>query len=277
MGFRPCMTRDDPFTKQVRQTYRAAVVLAPRTGIEPLDALAVDKDRRVHERGRLANLIAGEVPALPQPRSEEVADLNGLRSAAVDVGLGAELSANFLAALGMPLPSASLEASLWKGASKLMFEIREVTQHNVDISQLGRDLEGRRIQRNATTDLFFTSSTTNLHIITRTLTSATFAVTATSSKGQSFQVGVDGLADVLGQAHGRVSWNVEQQSTLSFHGDKPATFAFSAVPCGVFEGGTFVFGLESADLTFGTRQEVDLSPRPIVDEPGLLFFDDEPD
>jgi len=277
MGFRPCMTRDDPFTRQVRQTYRAGVVLAPRTGIEPLDALAVDKNRRVQQRGRLANLIAGEVPVLPQPTSEEVAGLGGLRSAAVDVGIGAELSANFLAALGVPLPSASLETSLWEGASKLMFEVREVTQHEVDISQLGRELEGRRIQRNATTDLFFTSSATKLHVITRTLTSPSFAVTATNNKGQSFQVGVDGLADVLGQAHGRVSWEVEHQNTLSFRSGKPATFAFSAVPCGVFEDGTFVFGLESVDLTFGDSQEVDTSPRPIVDEPGLLFFDNEPD
>lgn len=274
MGFQPCITRDDPFTRQVRQTYRAGVVMAPRTGIQPLDALAVDEDRRVHARGRLVNLIAGDTPTLPFPKSEEVADLGGVRSAAVDVGFGAKLSANFLAALGVPLPSANLAASLWKGASRLVFEVREVTQHDVDISQLGRDLEGRHIQRNATTDLFFASSTTKLHVITRTLASPSFAVTATNKKGQSVEVGTDGLADVLGQAHGHVSWDVERQSTLSFRGDKPATFAFSAVPCGVFADGTFVFGLESTNLTFGSPEGVHPSPRPVVDEPGLLFFDD---
>jgi hypothetical protein len=52
-----------------------------------------------------------------------------------------------------------------------MFEVREIAQHEVAISQLGRELEERRIQRNATIDLFFTSSATKLHIITRTLTS----------------------------------------------------------------------------------------------------------
>jgi hypothetical protein len=82
------------------------------------------------------------------------------------------------------------------------------------------------------------------------------------------------LADFLGEAHGHVSWDIEQRSTLTFRGDKPATFAFSAVPCGVFTDGTFVFGLESANLTFGAPEHVEPSPRPIVDEPGLLFFDD---
>jgi hypothetical protein len=274
MGFQPCITKDDPFTRQVRQTYRAGVVMAPRTGIQPLDALAVDEDRRVHARGRLANLIADDTPTLPWPKSEEVAGLVGVRSAAVDVGFGAKLSANFLAALGVPLPSTNLAASLWKGASRLVFEVREVTQHDVDISQLGRDLEGRHIRRNATTDLFFTSSTTKLHIITRTLTSPSFAVTATNKEGQSVEVEADGLADVLGQAHGHVSWDLERHSTLSFRSDKPATFAFSAVPCSVFADGTLVFGLESANLTFGSPEGVNPSPRPVVDEPGLLFFDD---
>src|SRR5215472_4645162 len=271
MGFQPCFTRDDPFTRQVRQTYRAGVVMAPRTGIQPLDALAVDEDRRVYPRGRLAKLIADGTPTLPRPRSEQVADLSGVRSAAVGVGFGAKLSANFLAALGAPLPSINLAASLWKGASGLVFEVREVTQHDVDISQLGRDLEGRHIQRNATTDLFFSPSTAKLHVIMRTLTSPGFAVTATNKKGQSVEVGADGLADFLGEAHGNLSWNIERQSTLTFRGDKPATFAFSAVPCGVFTDGTFVFGLESADLTFGGPKHVEPSPRPIVDEPGLLF------
>jgi hypothetical protein len=124
MGFQPCITRDDPFTGQVRQTYRAGVVMAPRTGIQPLDALAVDEDRRVYPRGRLEKLIAGGTPTLPQPKSEQVADLSGVRSAAVDVGFGAKLSANFLAALGAPLPSIKLSASLWKGASGLVFEVR---------------------------------------------------------------------------------------------------------------------------------------------------------
>ncbi len=274
MGFQPCITRDDPFTRQVRQTYRAGVVLAPRTGIQPLDALAVDEDRRVYTRGRLANLIAGDIPILPPLNSEKVTGLSGVRSAAVDVGFGAKLSANFLAALGLPLPSPNLTASLWKGASRLVFEVREVTQYDVDISQLGRVLEGSHIQRNATTDLFFASSTTKLHVITRTLTSPSFAVTATNNKGQSVEVGADGLADFLGQAHGHVSWDVKRQSTLSFRGDEAVTFAFSAVPCGVFTDGTFVFGLESANLTFGRPERVDASPRPIVDEPGLLFFDD---
>ena len=256
MGFQPCITRDDPFTRQVRQTYRAGVVMAPRTGIQPLDALAVDDDRQVHVRGRLANLIADDTPTLPRPKSEEVADLIGVRSAAVDVGFGANLSANFLAALGVALPSANLAASLWKDASRLVFEVREVTKHDIDIG-LGRDLEGRHIRRNATTDLFFTSSTTRLpHHHAIVYKPQLRGIRHRQEKAEPSRSGR--------RAGGRSragAWPGVLEPRATEHAElprrKPATSRFRR-PLRRVHGRHFVFGLESANLTLAAREGVNL-------------------
>ena len=146
MGFLSCADQQDPFTRRVREIYRANVVRAPRTGIEPLDALAVRKTV-VQARGRLATMIDGDRPDLPVPGQDEVAALSGERSTAVDVGLGVDLTAGFFAALGVPVPSANATASLWQGAARMRFEVRDVTQHQVDVSELGRALNGCRIVR----------------------------------------------------------------------------------------------------------------------------------
>jgi hypothetical protein len=274
MGFMPCSDQHDPFTKKVRSVYRAGVVRAPRTGIDPLDALAVRKTV-VEQRGRLARMIAGDPPALPDPSHDEVAELRGQHSTAVDVGLGLDLTTKFLAALGLPIPSASVTGTLWKGAHQVEFEVRDVTQHQIDLSELGQALTGRHIVRNPATDVFFSDEKTRLMVITRTLMSSSFAVHAVRQGGQSLEVRVDALADFLGETHANAAWSLEGESTLSFRGTTAATFAFAAVPCAIAEDGTFIFGLEFADATMGDRPVPEPVMRPVFDTAGLLTFDSD--
>jgi hypothetical protein len=272
MGFWRC-DREDPFTRKVRDVYHANVVRAPRTGIEPLDVLAVAPNRRVEARGRLATVLAGDPPKLPRPTSGLVADLRGQHSAALDVSVGADLTATFLAALGLPSPGANVTAALWKGARKLSFEVRDVTENKVDIAKLGSVLDGSPVGRNAATEVFFAEPKAQMLVITRTLSSARFAVHATSRKGQSAKVTVDGLAKVLGKAKADGGWEVEDESTIVFHGARPATFAFGAVPCAVQSDDTLVFGLEVTDKTFGAGDRVVPRERPAIEDAGLLVFD----
>src|ERR1700712_5544665 len=102
MGFHPCNHAEDPFTRRVREVYDANVVAAPRSGVDPLDTLAV-RGRRVGPRGRLQGLLDGESPRLPAVRAVSVADLSGVRSATVDLDLALSLSGKFLASLGVPI------------------------------------------------------------------------------------------------------------------------------------------------------------------------------
>jgi hypothetical protein len=271
MGFRRC-DRDDPFTSKVREVYRANVVRAPRTGIAPLDVLAV-AGRRVEARGRLPMLLDGARPDLPRPVSSDVADLRGERSAALDLEFGADLTATFLAALGLPAPGANAVITLWDGARRVAFEVRGVTERRVDVAGLGRALTGCRVARNAATEVFFSEPKAQMLVITRTLSSARFAVHAAGRKGQSVKIAVDGLAQLFGEAHAAGGWSVEGESTIAFHGPRPATFAFGAVPCILRTDGTLVFGLEISDKVFGDRESAEPRERPAIDDAGLLTFD----
>jgi hypothetical protein len=273
MGFWRC-EREDPFTRRVRGVYRANVVRAPQTGIAPLDVLAMGRGRRVEPRGRLLNMLEGREPDLPEPVSGEVADLSGERSAALDVSVGADLTATFLAALGLPVPGASAVITLWDGATRIAFEVRGVTEWRIDIAGLGSAITGCRVARNAATEVFFTDPKAQMLVITRTLCSDRFAVHAVGRNGQTAKVAVDGLARLFGEVRAGGRWSVEGESTIAFCGERPATFAFGAVPCVVRADGTLVFGLEVTDKTFGEAAGVAPQERPAIDDEGLLTFDE---
>ena len=162
---------------------------------------------------------------------------------------------------------------LWDGVGRISFEVRGVTESRVDIGELGSALNARRVARNPATDVFFTDPKAQMLVITRTLSSAHFAVHATGRRGQSARVAVDGIAELFGEVHADVAWEVESDSTIVFHGREAATFAFGAVPCVIRTDGTLVFGLEVADKTFGAGADVHPKERPAIDDDGLLIFD----
>jgi hypothetical protein len=274
MSFLSCPRQDDPFTRQVRDTYRANVVGAPRAGIDPLLALAVC-GRKVEPRGHLRYLLDGSV-RLPSVTSAPVADLAGVRSAAVDVKLGLSLSAKFLAALGVPVPGAEVSAALWDGASRFSFEVRDVVEHQIDIGELGRRLQGHVLARTPATELFLTDDSVQLLLITRTLTTGSFSVLATTNGGQSVQVAVDGLDKLVGKVDVGVSWKTEADHSVTFIGQTPATFAFAAVPCAIDAARNLMFGLAREDLKFAARPPgADTAEAgPTVDRLGLLSFDE---
>jgi hypothetical protein len=279
MAFRACPRKDDPFEKKIRETYAANVIGAPRAGITPLTTVA-RQDDRVEPRGHLKYYFEGEPPELPQVTSSPVASLTGTRSAEVKASLGLDLSANFLSALGLPVPGAQITATLWDGASTFSFEVRDVAENQVDLAELGRAIDGFTVDDNATTSIFLTDKWQELLLITRTLTAPAFAVRATRAGGQTVDAAVDGIADLLGTAQAGVSWKVENDSWVSFRGASPVTFAFAVVPCLIDPSRQLRFGLSRRDLHYGEAVRESLpSEQPVIgnddDRPraGLLSFD----
>jgi hypothetical protein len=273
VGFQPCQ-HEDPFTRRVREVYRANVVRAPRAGVDPLDVLAVRK-RYVEPRGRLATFI--EDPGaieLPPMTIQPAAGLSGLRSARLDLNLALGIAATFLGALGVPAPGAELNLSLWGETNSIEFEVRDVKELSVDVGQLGRLLTGRRIVHSPASEIFFRDEDVRMLIITRTLISRQFALLSRAKSGQSAAVTMDAIASLLGKAAGEVEWAREAADTVSFRGQREVTFAFAAVPCVLQADGTFLFGLEADQLVLGAPPEqVIAAHKPIVDEDGLLILD----
>jgi len=160
---------------------------------------------RVEPRGRLDAMLDARRP--PEVETSPAAALAGVRSATVDLEPRLSLSAKLLAALGVPVPGADVTASLWKGASGFTFEVGDVMENQVDVARLGRALMGRRIERTPATAVFLDGDGTGLYLLTRTLTSRSFAVRGTSDRGQSVKVAVGPIRDLLGKASATVSWS----------------------------------------------------------------------
>ena len=276
MAFRACPRRDDPFERRVRETYGANVVGAPRAGIDPLTTVA-RQDNRVEPRGHLRYILEGEPPGFPPVTSSPAAAMSGTRSAEVKAALGLDLSAKFLSALGLPVPGADLTATLWQGASTFTFEVRDVIDNQVDLAHLGQTINGRLVARTPATEIFLADETQPLLLITRTLTTPTFAVRATGTGGQTVKIAVDGISDLVGSAHADVSWKREHDNWVSFRGAAPITFGFAVVPCLIDPARRLMFGLTSSDVKWGEPPAAPpkVESRPVIADgrAGMLSFD----
>jgi hypothetical protein len=276
MAFRACPRKDDPFERKVRETYGANVVGAPRAGIEPLTTVA-RQDDRVEPRGHLRHILEGDGPDLPEVTPSPAAAMSGTRSAEVKAKLGFDLSANFLSALGVPVPGADLTATLWEGASTFTFEVRDVIDNQVDLAELGQAINGRLVAQNPATEIFLTDESQQLLLITRTLTTPTFAIRASGTGGQAVKIAVDGIADLVGSAHVDVSWKREYDDWVSFSGAAPVAFGFAVVPCFINSARRLMFGLTISDVKFGKApmEAAKVKSRPAIDDgrAGLLSFD----
>lgn len=276
MAFRACPRKDDPFERRVRETYGANVVGAPRAGIDPLTTVA-RQDDRVEPRGHLRYILEGDPPEFPPVTSSPAAAMSGARSAEVKAKLGLDLSAKFLSALGLPVPGADLTATLWEGAATFTFEVRDVMDNQVDLAHLGQAINGRLVAPTPATEIFLADETQQLLLITRTLTTPTFAVRAGGAGGQAVKIAVDGITDLVGSARAGVSWQRERDNWVSFRGAAPVTFGFAVVPCFINAGRRLMFGLTSSDVKFGgphpTASQVE--SHPVIDDgrAGLLSFD----
>lgn len=278
MAFHPC-DHEDPWTRQVRESYAATIVRAPRVGLGPLTVLS-RKDDRVQERGSIAPLLVDAADlALPSVQERAAAALSGGRTSSLRSSLGISLSASLLSGLGLPLPGSSLHGQLWKGAHTFSFEVRNVVERFVDLAQLGSALRGRAIDKDhPTAAVFFAEPDVQMCVITRALVSDELVIRAASKSGQAVDLSADG-GELLGSISSQVSWQVESDGGVAFHGPAPATFAVGQVPCNLQPSGAFTFGLEDTGASyFGGADAVDegellVMHLPVVEGDGLLDLD----
>lgn len=277
MAFHPCK-REDPFTAAVRRTYRANVVRAPRSGLDPYVVLAV-RDGTAQDRGTLSHLLVADATVdLPAPTPSSIADLTGTWSADLGLKAGVDLTGQLLAAVGLPIPGLGFHATLWEGARTLAFEVRGVEETALDLGAVGSSLRGARLDRhNPAASIFFDEASVEMHLVTRVLKSATFAIRATDKHGESLKVEVSGFDDLLGQVSGEGALTIESETIVTASGPNPVTFAFSTVPCLVKVGGRLDFGLALGGLNYldaaGAEQEFLVEHLPVVDHDGLLDVD----
>jgi hypothetical protein len=279
MAFWQC---EDPFVRKVRELYRANVIRAPRTGIIPFQVVARRGDH-LERRGDLVSLIVGDDPVqLPTVESGIAADLSGESSASVDADLGLELTAKFLKALGVPIPGASVDVTFLERRSKIIFQVLNVREQSVNVSRLGTSLKGRRIDPDhPSAGVYFGEDKADLLVITRILTSPSFAVETERKRGSSAEINVDAIKDLIGEASVKFGYSRSDKSAVFFSGRQHAAFAFGAVPFHLEPDGSFKIGLEvsGGSLLQAPRPGQEIRPTipidaPVVEDDILLDFDD---
>ena len=236
----------DPFVKSVRDVYRANVVSAPTVSLAPLQVVA-QRGAQFDLRGDLAEILDGtDEVDLPVGKPSPVAALTGERTAGINVSLAAELSAKFLNGLGVPVPAAAIEATLFKGGEKVSFEVLHVQERAVDLGELGSRLAGRRINKEnpAVSQLFFGPDPARMLLVTRVLQSPSFGVHVNGDSAVGVSIDVDAVKELLGKAGADVSWSATSTSSIVFTGKRPASFAFSVINCNLKPDGTMAFGME---------------------------------
>jgi hypothetical protein len=273
MSFFSC-PEQDPLVRKAHDAYGANLLSTPRVGIDPLAALAV-RDRKVELRGQLQYMVQGPLPQLPVISAPAEA-VSGVRSGAVDFELGLNLLANFLAALGVPVPGADSLASFWEGASGFTFEPRNAVEHQVAAGALGQALEGHALAQTPDTEPILIDRSIELMFITRTLTTRSFAIRAVGAPGQTIDVAVGSIADLIGKAYAYVSFTVEHDNSVTFIGSSPVTFGFAVIPCAVDAQRNLKFGRTRASFDFARAAPVasELEGAPAIDGSGLLSFDE---
>lgn len=277
MGWFAC---DDKFVKAVRQTYRANVVAAPRAGILPLEVVA-QKGSQFHLRGDLStHLLDGSDIELPAVSSTPASSLSGQSTSNIKVGVAAELTADFLNGLGVAIPAASVEATLFGRTKKVSFQVLGVRERGIDIGELGKRLKGVKVDRGniAVERVFYGEGPpARMLVISRVFQAASFGLYLSEVDDAGVSIEIDALKDLLGHAKADVTWNLASKRSVVFKGKRPATFAFAAIECHLSPDATFALGLEVEARLLeskpGARQFLPLDAPPISED-SLVSLDD---
>jgi len=226
----------------------------PREHIYPLDLVGkLPGAGAARHLGPLPRLMLSTDPPPQTRRDELVGQITGRRTDKLDVGLGLHLLAKLLTALGAL--AVSLKAG-FERARQVEFSYEDVRSDSVEIIGL-REYLGRRPALDAgnpVIDDYFIGEGLVV-VITRTLKSRSFGVTATDEQGREIEVDVNLLQRNLAEA--QIDVSATARTKVSFRGPRPLVFAFQGLALHIDTGGLRV--TDDVPPDFGS-----LAVRPVV-------------
>ena len=222
---------DDPLVKTMSQVFRANIIRVPEARLQPLSVLAA-RDGRLAYRGKLADLVAGEVVAelvTPAFETGTMADVSGKRSRKISVELGLDILKGFLSGFGVP--AAAGLAEQFSGASEVSFSFSQVRRVYIDPARLGRLLAGRTLDRsNAVVSAFLQEDPWECLIVDSVITSQDFTINVDRQNKQDFKFDVPAIENLLSKAKANIELFSASTYSLTFKGPEPLAFAFSCQP-----------------------------------------------
>jgi hypothetical protein len=223
------------------------VIKLPRKGIEPLDVLG--RDQSLEKIGTLGEVVTSTA-TLPVPEGpNQVADIDGKKTADLDVAIGLKLLANALSGMAAAVGLPSLKAS-FKSARSVQFTFTNVQAFTVNPVKIGDYLVSARLRDNPVLDRYFSDDETDEYVIFEVLKSDSISVTAKSDKGVGVAVDVPALKGVVG-ANVEVKSGTTSESEVVFKGKELITFGFKCFQLGFVNGRWQITGTRpSGELAF---------------------------
>lgn len=227
------------------------VIRLPRKGIEPLDVLG--RDQSLEKLGTLPDIVAspGAVPATQGPN--QVADLNGKKTADLDIAIGLRMLANALSGMAAAVGLPSLKAS-FNTAKSVQFTFTNVQAFTVDPAKIGEYLAAGQLRENPVLDRYFSTDETDEYVLFEVLKADSLAVSPKNEKGVGVAVDVPALQGVVG-GNVEVKSGTTSASEIVFKGKEPITFGFKCFKIAFVDGKWRITGAKpSSNLAFAVAE-----------------------
>lgn len=277
MGLLKLCQKEDPVLKLLA-LHGAIPLRVPEERVKPLFVIAVSRQGKHHPLGMLSPLLKGngfDLADLPMG-SSATADVHGVESSEVAIGLGLDILRGYLSGFG--LPNLGFEGA-FDGVTHVLFYFRNVRRIHLDTCLLGNLLKGRALDPDNPTGRVFLDSY-EMNVVNSVMTTSEFVVRVERTTMDDFAFTAPMVEELFGEAAARARVERSDQRQLSFSGPQQLTFAYTACRFHVASDGRILtvapgeeyLGVERA---LGPTKMISPPKRVVIgDEPAMLSWDE---
>ncbi|MEL6463569.1 MAG: hypothetical protein AAFQ58_01270 [Pseudomonadota bacterium] len=207
------------------------VVRHPSAGLEPLHVFGELRGEFANV-GKLDDLVEDATETLPVPvKNVEAADINGKQTSKLPLSIGIDLLSAVMTGLGGNVKV----AAEFEAARTLQFQFTNVSKSLVNLADIGRYLDSGTIRWDATGIREFFEPGGTLYLVTTTVASPSFGVTAHKSRSAKLEVDVPVIEGLLGDGNVSAGVDTSGESQMTFAGQVSLVFGFTCVELAVTE------------------------------------------
>lgn len=252
---------ENPTTKWLRDQYKAFPVETPEERLKPMILLEQNKNT-FNPLGDFMELIESGELNLPI-KDSIVADASLSKTKAMDISVGMGILNGFFRALNME--GAKISAA-FSNVKEIALSFTGVTRYYIDIMSLGRQWKYLEFDvDNPVLQLIRTDKKSRLLLLTDAITSSDFTIMDMRKRDTDLGIDIPLIERYIADLNLNVKLESDRNSSVTFKGEKPLTFAMSCMLLGFDKEGKLQF--EKINAAKGTPDtETDMDYKMILDE-----------
>jgi hypothetical protein len=202
------------------------VVRLPKTGINPLNIIGIDKHNDPINLGDLSKIWNSSISP-PKPKSNgKAANIIGQRTNRLKLSLGIKLLEDIVGCFGASVPTLGTQ---FQSSNRLQFIFEEVVVNSIDLFDIGKYLLDGDLQLgNPVADKFFLEEKCKTYIIYEVLKSNSISVIAFDKNDTEVKLAIPSIQSAIG-GNLEVSVANEKGTAIKFKGNSLLTFGFKII------------------------------------------------